>query len=307
MVSFRAPDACCLAVYWPFRSIVIVQLFRAPYYNMTYRSLKRRVRASSRGAACEPTLFATRRGKLRRLALLVLGTVGLLKIWVYSDSSRLSRTECSICSSVASAFSSSAFPSPFATETRSLKNLLGVCRTNINVQEVYFVTGAAGFVGSHVATALKGRSAEVVGLDNVNDYYPRGLKRSRMEKLHEIGVHVVEADLNDATVVRKILETCKVTTVVHLAAQAGVRYAVKNPGAYVHSNIAGFVTLLEEIVRLERMPKVIFASSSSVYGLNTKVPFSETDVTDSPASLYAATKKADELLAHTYNQIHGVA
>ena len=173
--------------------------------------------------------------------------------------------------------------------------------------EVYLVTGAAGCVGSNVATALKRRGAGVVGLDNVNDYYPRGLKRSRMGKLSEIGVHVVEADLNDAVTVRKILETCEVTTVVHLAAQAGVRYAVKNPGAYVHSNVAGFVTLMEEIVHMKRMPKVIFASSSSVYGLNTKVPFSETDVTDSPASLYAATKKADELLAHTYNHIHGVA
>ena len=307
MVSFRAPDACCLAVYWPFRSIVIVQLFRAPYYNMTYRSLKRRVRASSRGAACEPTLFATRRGKLRRLVLLVLGTIGLLKIWVYSDSSRLSRTQCSVCLRVALAVSSSAFRSRFATETRSLKNLVRVCQENIKVQEVYLVTGAAGFVGSHVATALKKRHAEVVGLDNMNDYYPQGLKRSRTEKLHEIGVHVVEADLNDAMTVRKILATCKVTTVVHLAAQAGVRYAVKNPEAYVYSNVAGFVTLMEEIVRMKRMPKVIFASSSSVYGLNTKVPFSETDVTDSPASLYAATKKADELLAHTYNHIHGVA
>ena len=169
------------------------------------------------------------------------------------------------------------------------------------------MTGAAGLVGSHVATALKKRGSGVVGLDNVNDYYPRGLKRTRMAKLSEIGVHVVEADLNDASTVRKILDTCRVTTVVHLAAQAGVRYAVKNPGAYVHSNVAGFVTLLEEITRTTPMPKVIFASSSSVYGLNTKVPFSEKDVTDSPASLYAATKKADELLAHTYNHIHGLA
>jgi UDP-glucuronate 4-epimerase len=107
--------------------------------------------------------------------------------------------------------------------------------------------------------------------------------------------------------VRRILEMCEVSVVVHLAAQAGVRYAVKNPTAYVHSNVAGFVTLMEEVVHASPMPKVIYASSSSVYGLNTKVPFSESDVTDSPASLYAATKKADELLAHTYNHIHGVA
>ena len=194
-----------------------------------------------------------------------------------------------------------------ARKTMSTRALRKTCATTGTGRDVFLVTGAAGFVGSHVATALKERGDGVVGLDNVNDYYPRGLKRARMKKLKELGVHVVEADLNDATTVRKVLDTCKVTIVLHLAAQAGVRYAVKNPGAYVHSNVAGFVTLLEEIVRTEPVPKVIFASSSSVYGLNTKVPFSETDVTDSPASLYAATKKADELLAHTYNHIHGVA
>ena len=150
---------------------------------MIFRSLTRRARVSSRGAACERALFAMRRGKLRRLVLLVLGVVGLLKIWVYSDSSRLSRTECSICLRVASAVSSLAFCSRLVTETRSLKNLLRACQANIKVQEVYLVTGAAGFIGSHVATALKKQRAEVVGLDNMNDYYPRGLKLSRMEKL----------------------------------------------------------------------------------------------------------------------------
>ncbi len=194
-----------------------------------------------------------------------------------------------------------------AKRTMSTRALRNTCATTGTGRDVFMVTDAAGFIGSHVATALKGRGDGVVGLDNVNDYYPRGLKRARMKKLKEIGVHVVEADLNDATTVRTVLDTCKVTIVLHLAAQAGVRYAVKNPGAYVHSNVAGFVTLLEEIVRTKPVPKVIFASSSSVYGLNTKVPFSEKDVTDSPASLYAATKKADELLAHTYNHIHGVA
>lgn len=194
-----------------------------------------------------------------------------------------------------------------AKRTMSTRALRNTCATTRTGRDVFLVTGAAGFIGSHVATALKGRGDGVVGLDNVNDYYPRGLKRARMKKLKEIGVHVVEADLNDATTVRTVLGMCKVTIVLHLAAQAGVRYAVKNPGAYVHSNVAGFVTLLEEIVRTKPVPKVIFASSSSVYGLNTKVPFSEKDVTDSPASLYAATKKADELLAHTYNHIHGVA
>ena len=169
------------------------------------------------------------------------------------------------------------------------------------------VTGSAGFVGFHTSIALKERGVGVLGLDNVNDYYPQGLKRARLAKLESLGVHTVEGDLNDAAAVRRVLDVCRFTHVLHLAAQAGVRYAVRNPGAYVHSNVAGFVTLMEGIIRTKPMPKVVFASSSSVYGLNTKVPFSESDVTDSPASLYAATKKADELLAHTYNHIHGKA
>jgi len=155
--------------------------------------------------------------------------------------------------------------------------------------------------------ALRARGAGVLGLDNVNDYYPQALKRARMAKLESLGVHTVEADLNDGAALRKALDSCSFTHVLHLAAQAGVRYAVKNPGAYVHSNVAGMVNLMEEVIRTSPMPKVVFASSSSVYGLNTKVPFSESDVTDSPASLYAATKKADELIAHSYNHIHGVS
>ena len=169
------------------------------------------------------------------------------------------------------------------------------------------VTGSAGFVGFHVATALRAKGAGVLGIDNVNDYYPPILKRARMEKLVKAGIVTIEADLNDKHTVRKALDACKFTHVLHLAAQAGVRYAVKNPGAYVHSNVAGFVNLLEEIVHTSPAPALVFASSSSVYGLNTKTPFSEDDRTDQPASLYAATKKADEALAHTYNHIHGLA
>ena len=169
------------------------------------------------------------------------------------------------------------------------------------------VTGSAGFVGFHTSVALKEAGAGVLGLDNVNDYYPVSLKRARLSKLEQMGVMTLEADLNDAHAVRKALDACKFTHVLHLAAQAGVRYAVKNPGSYVHSNVAGMVNLMEEIVHTSPTPKVVFASSSSVYGLNTKVPFREDDATDSPASLYAATKKSDELIAHTYNHIHGVA
>jgi len=194
-----------------------------------------------------------------------------------------------------------------AAKKTSVKAMKSSCAREVPTEEVVLVTGAAGFVGSHVAAALKRRGAGVIGLDNVNDYYPRGLKLARIKKLKDIGVHVVVADLNDARTLRKILDVCRTTSIIHLAAQAGVRYAVKNPAAYVHSNVAGFVTLLEAVAHFEPMPKVVFASSSSVYGLNTKVPFSEADITDSPASLYAATKKADELLAHTYNHIHGMS
>lgn len=169
------------------------------------------------------------------------------------------------------------------------------------------VTGAGGFVGFHTAMALHRRGDGVLGLDNFNEYYPSSLKRDRQTELELVGVHVVDADLNDEEVLKEIFDICQFTHVLHLAAQAGVRYAVKNPGAYVHSNIAGFVTLLEVIRNIEAMPRLVYASSSSVYGLNTKVPFSEEDRVDRPASLYAATKKSNEMIAHTYNHIYGLS
>lgn len=172
---------------------------------------------------------------------------------------------------------------------------------------VVLVTGAGGFVGYHTSMALHERGTSVLGLDNFNDYYPPTLKRDRQLNLMEAGVHVVDADLNDQSVLEVIFSVCQFTHVLHLAAQAGVRYAVKNPGAYVHSNVAGFVTLMEVVRVQPSVPIVVFASSSSVYGTNKKTPFSEDDRTDNPASLYAATKKADEMLAHTYNNIYGIS
>lgn len=169
------------------------------------------------------------------------------------------------------------------------------------------VTGAAGFVGSHVSLALKSRGDGVVGLDNFNDYYPVALKRARAANLQKAGIFIVEADLNDQVILSKLFSLVRFTHVLHLAAQAGVRYAVKNPLAYVHSNVGGFVTLLEQCKAGNPQPAIVYASSSSVYGLNSKVPFSEDDRTDHPASLYAATKKADEVLAHTYNHIYGLS
>ncbi|XP_022923439.1 UDP-glucuronate 4-epimerase 3 [Cucurbita pepo subsp. pepo] len=169
------------------------------------------------------------------------------------------------------------------------------------------VTGAAGFVGTHVSIALKRRGDGVLGLDNFNDYYDPQLKRARRKLLDRAGVFVVEGDINDSELLRKLFDVVAFTHVMHLAAQAGVRYAMQNPGSYVHSNIAGFVSLLEACKSANPQPAIVWASSSSVYGLNSKIPFSEKDRTDQPASLYAATKKAGEEIAHTYNHIYGLS
>lgn len=169
------------------------------------------------------------------------------------------------------------------------------------------VTGAAGFVGTHVSAALKRRGDGVLGLDNFNDYYDPSLKRARQALLERSGVYIVEGDINDSPLLKKLFEVVPFTHVMHLAAQAGVRYAMENPLSYVHSNIAGFVSILEVCKSVNPQPAIVWASSSSVYGLNTKVPFSEKDRTDQPASLYAATKKAGEEIAHTYNHIYGLS
>ncbi|KAL4290658.1 hypothetical protein GQ457_14G012460 [Hibiscus cannabinus] len=169
------------------------------------------------------------------------------------------------------------------------------------------VTGAAGFVGSHCSLALKKRGDGVVGLDNFNDYYDPSLKRARQNLLKQQQVFIVEGDLNDAPLLSKLFYVAPFTHVLHLAAQAGVRYAMQNPQSYIRSNIAGFVNLLEIAKAANPQPAIVWASSSSVYGLNTENPFSEIDRTDKPASLYAATKKAGEEIAHTYNHIYGLS
>ncbi|XP_047972263.1 UDP-glucuronate 4-epimerase 3-like [Salvia hispanica] len=169
------------------------------------------------------------------------------------------------------------------------------------------VTGAAGFVGSHVALALRRRGDGVVGMDNFNNYYDPSLKRARRKLLDRADVFIVEGDINDAALLNKLFDIVAFTHVMHLAAQAGVRYAMQNPGSYVHSNIAGLVSIFEACKAANPQPAVVWASSSSVYGLNSKIPFSEKDQTDKPASLYAATKKAGEEIAHTYNHIYGLS
>ncbi|KAK4771383.1 hypothetical protein SAY87_031915 [Trapa incisa] len=169
------------------------------------------------------------------------------------------------------------------------------------------VTGAAGFVGTHVSLALRSRGDGVIGIDNFNDYYDTKLKKDRNQLLEKSGIFVVEGDINNKELLVKLFDVVPFTHVMHLAAQAGVRYAMKNPASYVHSNIAGFVNLLEVCKSANPQPAIVWASSSSVYGLNSKVPFSEKDRTDRPASLYAATKKAGEEIAHTYNHIYGLS
>jgi UDP-glucuronate 4-epimerase len=169
------------------------------------------------------------------------------------------------------------------------------------------VTGAAGFVGSHVSLALKKRGDGVVGIDNFNHYYDPLLKKSRKELLNSHNVFIVDGDINDVKLLTKLFDIVEFTHVMHLAAQAGVRYAMENPKSYIHSNIAGLVTLLEVCKNSNPQPAMVWASSSSVYGLNEEVPFSESDRTDRPASLYAATKKAGEEITHTYNHIYGLS
>ncbi|ERM99934.1 hypothetical protein AMTRI_Chr10g225050 [Amborella trichopoda] len=172
---------------------------------------------------------------------------------------------------------------------------------------IVLVTGAAGFVGSHVSAALKRRGDGVLGLDNFNHYYDVSLKRARQSLLNSQGVFIVEGDINDSSLLRKLFDVAAFTHILHLAAQAGVRYAMENPSSYIDSNVAGFVSLLEVCKSANPQPAIVWASSSSVYGLNTEVPFSESDRTDRPASLYAATKKAGEEIAHTYNHIYGLS
>lgn len=158
-----------------------------------------------------------------------------------------------------------------------------------------------------MSLALKKRGDGVLGLDNFNNYYETSLKKARKGLLERAGVFVIDADINDKSLLDKIFNVVVFTHVMHLAAQAGVRYAMQNPNSYVESNIAGFVNLLETCKSSDPQPAIVWASSSSVYGVNKKVPFSEKDRTDQPASLYAATKKAGEAIAHAYNHIYGLS
>lgn len=168
------------------------------------------------------------------------------------------------------------------------------------------ITGAAGFIGMHVAQLLLARGDEVVGVDNVSDYYDVGLKEARLARLGAHGgFHHVLLDIADRIGVAALFEKEKPTHVLNLAAQAGVRYSLKNPYAYVDTNVVGFLNVLEGC-RHNGVQHLVYASSSSVYGGNTRMPFSEHDSIDHPVSLYAATKKANELMAHSYSHLFGL-
>ncbi|KAG0485864.1 hypothetical protein HPP92_009727 [Vanilla planifolia] len=171
------------------------------------------------------------------------------------------------------------------------------------------VTGAAGFVGTHCSLALNKRGDGVLGLDNFNSHlYDPSLKRHRQSLLASHSILVLDADINDSRLLSLLFASFPFSHVLHLAAQAGVRYAAKNPHSYIHSNVAGLVTLFESAAKAaDPQPAIVWASSSSVYGLNKNSPFSESHTTDRPASLYAATKKAGEAIAHTYNHIYGLS
>jgi len=170
----------------------------------------------------------------------------------------------------------------------------------------YLVTGTAGFIGYHVAERLLARGDEVTGLDNVNDYYDVRLKEARMARLDgKRGYDFVRLDVSDNEGMARVFAELKPEVVIHLAAQAGVRYSLTNPHAYIQSNVAGFMNILEGC-RHQRVRHLVYASSSSVYGGNTRQPFSIHDNIDHPVSLYAASKKANELMAHTYSHLYGL-
>ena len=175
-----------------------------------------------------------------------------------------------------------------------------------NEMKKVLITGAAGFIGYHLSSRCLEEGMDVVGLDNLNDYYDVGLKNDRLRNLHENKRFTFKKlDLADQTGIEKIFNDYNFDVVVNLAAQAGVRYSLKNPRAYVDSNLVGFVNILEGCRHFD-VEHLVFASSSSVYGANTQMPFSIHHNVDHPVSLYAATKKANELMAHTYSHLYGL-
>ncbi|WGL29296.1 NAD-dependent epimerase [Pectobacterium brasiliense] len=168
------------------------------------------------------------------------------------------------------------------------------------------ITGVAGFIGHKLAeTILKNKSFSVCGIDNLNDYYDVGLKESRLDSLCNANFDFFSGDIHNMQFINEVFQENQFDYVIHLAAQAGVRYSLENPSAYADSNLVGFLNILE-CCRHNKIKHLVYASSSSVYGLNSKTPFSTSDSVDHPVSLYAATKKANELMAHSYSHLYGL-
>ncbi|MBK7660176.1 MAG: NAD-dependent epimerase [Betaproteobacteria bacterium] len=169
------------------------------------------------------------------------------------------------------------------------------------------VTGSAGFIGYHLAERLLARGDRVVGVDNLNDYYDVSLKQARLERLAKhAGFDFRRLDIADRAAMDGLFAEHRFDAVVNLAAQAGVRYSLKNPQAYVDANVTGFLNILEGVRHTQPQAHLVYASTSSVYGLNTAMPFAETQTADHPVSFYAATKRANELMAHSYAHLFGL-
>lgn len=176
----------------------------------------------------------------------------------------------------------------------------------LDTNKTYLITGAAGFIGCFLSKRLLEEGCRVIGVDNLNDYYDVKLKETRLELLNPFEKFTfVKEDISNKEAVQKIFEKYKPDVVVNLAAQAGVRYSIENPDVYIQSNIIGFYNILEAC-RHNPVDHLVYASSSSVYGANKKVPFEETDFVDTPVSLYASTKKSNELMAHTYSHLYKI-
>lgn len=167
------------------------------------------------------------------------------------------------------------------------------------------VTGSAGFIGYHLSKRLLDEGYKVIGIDNLNDYYDPQLKKDRLAQLTNDNFTFIKSDLENSSVINQVFNEYKPKIVINLAAQAGVRYSLENPHAYVSSNVVGFMNILEAC-RHNKVEHLIYASSSSVYGANESKPFSTSDNVDHPLSLYAATKKSNELFAHTYSHLYGL-
>lgn len=177
---------------------------------------------------------------------------------------------------------------------------------DLDINNTYLVTGAAGFIGFFLAMRLLEMGCKVIGIDNLNNYYDIKLKQVRLDNLKAFDKFTfIKSDISDKPMIMDIFKEYKPNIVINLAAQAGVRYSIENPDAYIQSNIIGFFNILEGC-RYYPVTHLVYASSSSVYGSNKKVPFKESDFVDNPVSLYAATKKSNELMAHTYSHLYKI-